>query len=419
MQSSAADRGARRFGGRAPSWHRVEPGLADADRPAGDDAARLLRQRAALADFSAEALASDDLDRVLAEGARLCAEGLDVPLCKVLEHRHGTDGLVVRAGVGWQPGVVGRTVIPLEGGDPGGEAFRADRPVVVPDLGEAGATGLPGIYPRHGIVSSANVHIAGDGGDLPYGVLEVDAREPRGFEPHDLDFLERFARVMANAVRAQRRNAALRAEMEAGAVLLREQQHRVRNNLMAITAMLESAERRAADGDTRAHVGGVRRRVFALASLYNHLLGAGLSGRETSLRDYLAALCAGASDFHGLPARGVALAFEAGEDAAPMGVGDCTVLGVVVNELVANAAEHAFGPSGGGRIAVRLRGDQDGGRVVEVEDDGVGFPPDAQGRSVGLGIARRLVEQMGASLALRSTPGRTVWTIALAGGASA
>ncbi len=54
-----------------------------------------------------------------------------------------------------------------------------------------------------------------------------------------------------------------------------------------------------------------------------------------------------------------------------------------------------------------------GGCAVEVEDDGVGVPPGAEGRSVGLGVARRLVEQMGASLALRSGPGRTVWTIAL------
>ena len=51
------------------------------------EAERLLRQRAALADFGAAALASTDLDGVLAEGARLCAEGLGVPYCKVLEYR--------------------------------------------------------------------------------------------------------------------------------------------------------------------------------------------------------------------------------------------------------------------------------------------------------------------------------------------
>ncbi len=393
--------------------------MPDDNRFTGKEAERLLRQRAALADFGAEALASTDLDRVLTEGARLCAEGLDVPFCKVLEPRPGDDGLMVRAGVGWQPGVVGRAVVPADAGNPGGESFRTGRPVIVPDLRGAGGLDLPDIYPRHGIVSTANVPIAGEG-DRPFGVLEVDAPEPRDFERHDLDFLRGYANVMANAVRAQRRNAAVRAESEAKSALLREQQHRVRNNLTAITAMLQGGERKAADEGSWARFADVRRRVFAMASLYDHLLGAGLSGDGTSLRDYLAALCAGAREFHDLPARGIALSFEADGDAPPMGIDACTVLGVVVNELVANAVEHAFGASdGGGRIAVRLDRDGHGGVAITVADDGVGVPPGAESRSVGLGVARRLVEQTGASLSLRSGPGRTVWTVALPSSAKA
>ena len=384
------------------------------DGSPNNEAERLLRQRAALAEFGAEALASTDLDRVLAEGARLCAEGLDVPFCKVLEPDPGGDGLVVRAGVGWEPGVVGRALVPADAGNPGGASFRTGRPVVVPDLREAEGLDLPDLYPRHGIIASANVPIAGEGG-RPFGVLEVDAPEPRGFGRHDLDFLRGYAKVMANAVRALRRQAAVRAESDGRAALLREQQHRVRNNLMAVTAMLQGGERGAADAGARARFADIGRRVFAMASLYDHLLGAGLSGETTCLRDYLAALCAGARDFHGLPARGVALSFEAVGDAVPVAIDACTVLGVVVNELVANAAEHAFGPAGGGRIAVRLGGDGRGGRAISVEDDGVGVPAGAEGRSVGLGVARRLVEHIGASLALRSEPGRTVWTISLPG----
>jgi two-component sensor histidine kinase len=83
---------------------------------------------------------------------------------------------------------------------------------------------------------------------------------------------------------------------------------------------------------------------------------------------------------------------------------------------MANAAEHAFPATGGGRIVVRLARDGHGGAEVSVEDDGVGVPPGAEGSSVGLGVARRLVERIGGSLALRSGPGRTVWAIALPGG---
>ncbi len=379
------------------------------------DIEHLLRQRAALADFGAEALASTDPDRLLAAGARLCAAGLGVPFCAVLEHRAEGD-LLVRAGVGCDPCLVGRAAVRADDGGPGGGSFLTGRPMVVHHLRGAEAADTPDMHPRHGIVSAAAVPIPGDG-DRPFGALEVGARERREFGPHDLDFLRCFATVLAGAVRALRRNAAVQAESEAKSALLREQQHRVRNNLMAVAAMLQGGERGAADEGSRARFGEVRRRVFALASLYDHLLGVGLPGDETSLRDYLATLCAGARDFHGLAGRGVALSFEAGEDAPPLGINACTALGVVVNELVANAVEHAFGPAGGGRIAVELGRDEHGRGVVTVADDGVGVPSGAESSSVGLGVARRLVERMGSSLALCSEPGRTIWTVVLPGGA--
>ena len=118
-----------------------------------------------------------------------------------------------------------------------GLSFRTGRPVVVPDLRGVEGLDLPGIYAWHGIVASANVPFAGEG-DRPFGVLEVDAREPRPFGRDDLGFLRNRAKVMATAIRALRRDAAVRAESEAEAALLQEQQHRVRNNPLAATAML-------------------------------------------------------------------------------------------------------------------------------------------------------------------------------------
>jgi GAF domain-containing protein len=176
--------------------------------------------------------------------------------------------------VGWKPGVVGRALAGADEGNPGGKSFATGRPVIFADLRAIQGLDLPDIYPDHGIVSTANVVIGGDRG-RPWGVLEVDAPEARDFGQHDLDFLQGYANVMANAVRALRRSEALRAESDARAVLLREQQHRVRNNLMAVTAMLRDGERHATTADSRTRFGEVRGRVFALASLYDHLLVVG------------------------------------------------------------------------------------------------------------------------------------------------
>jgi len=413
--------------GRARSlWERVSSRLQKCPMPRGDqpagmseDAERLLRQRAALAEFGAEALATDDLDRLLTEGARLCAEGLGVPFCKVLEHRPGPGDLIVRAGVGWQPGVVGSAVLPADAGNPGGKSFQAASPVAVPDLRRAEDLDLPDIFPRHGIVASANVPIVG-GGDRPFGVLEADAPERRDFGPDDLDFLRGYANVMGNAVCAHHRHAAVRAESDGRAVLLREQQHRVRNNLMAVAAMLQDGERGAADAASQARFAAVRRRVHAMASLYDHLLGTDLAGGTACLRDYLAALCEGARDFYNLAPGGVDLTFEEDGTGPSVSIEICTVLGIVANELVANAVEHAFGRAAGcGRIAVGLGEDAGGGAVVTVEDDGGGIAPGADTASVGLGFARKLLAYIGYSLALRSAPGRTLWTIARSGAVDA
>ncbi len=90
------------------------------------------------------------------------------------------------------------------------------------------------------------------------------------------------------------------------------------------------------------------------------------------------------------------------------------------NELVANAVEHAFGRAeGGGRIAMGLGEDEDGGAVVTVADDGTGVAPGAETASIGLGFARKLLAHIGYSLALCSAPGRTLWTIARPGAADA
>ena len=82
----------------------------DPMRPAQSGAAR---RQALVASFGARALEEDlGLDALLAEAATHAAEGLGVARAKVLQHRPDADDLLVRAGVGWKEGVVGRATLP-------------------------------------------------------------------------------------------------------------------------------------------------------------------------------------------------------------------------------------------------------------------------------------------------------------------
>ncbi len=71
----------------------------------------LLRQQTTLARFGELALKSDDLEEILTEACRLAGEALGTDLAKVVELQQDGQTLLVRAGVGWGPGVVGTATI--------------------------------------------------------------------------------------------------------------------------------------------------------------------------------------------------------------------------------------------------------------------------------------------------------------------
>ncbi len=87
-----------------------------------------------------------------------------------------------------------------------------------------------------------------------------------------------------------------------------------------------------------------------------------------------------------------------------------TVLGMVVAELVTNSYRHAF-PNQGGTIDVTLTHAAEGnGAVLTIADDGVGFTAKAETSRRGMGLVRKLLEQMDGVM----TPGRppgTSWTL--------
>ncbi len=76
------------------------------------DKGQMTRRQRVLADFGEFALRSDDLDAVLTKACRLVAEALGTGRAKVLEIEEGSRTFFVRAGVGWDEGIVGRVRLP-------------------------------------------------------------------------------------------------------------------------------------------------------------------------------------------------------------------------------------------------------------------------------------------------------------------
>jgi two-component sensor histidine kinase len=369
--------------------------------------ARLHRQQAALARFGSFAFRETNLQTILDEAARICAESLNVPYAKLCRYRPAENDLLVEAGHGWRAGVVGHVVSRADSSSPQGRAFSTGRPVIVADLQASGDFILPAFYAAHGIVSTVDVIIKGNG--QPYGVLEIDSPEQHTYDEHDVDFLTGFANVLAEAVVTAKRTAILHAAVSRMEklvaekdVLVQELQHRVRNNLQLVYGMLEEQLRE--DPIERDGVEGIARRVMTLAEVYNHLLGTGMS-EAVDFGDYVTSLCANLREMQGAEKAGIALVCHT----VPLGLDldSVTVLGIVAVELVSNSYAHAFA-DGRGTITVELGGvDGAGDGLLTISDDGTGFGVSASGKRRGLPLMRRLMAQIGGTLEVRSDHGVT------------
>ncbi|MES2196366.1 MAG: ATP-binding protein [Pseudomonadota bacterium] len=183
---------------------------------------KLLRQQAAIARFGSFALRERDLDKILAEAVRVCAEGLGAPFCKVCRYRAEENDLLIVAGHGWQAGVVGNVVSRADTSSPQGRAFTTGLPSIIDDLQDAAAGfSPPPFYAAHGIVSIIDVIIKGID-DQPYGILEVDNDRRHDYDQYDINFLTGFANVLAEAVSTAARGLALQVTVDRMKALVEE-----------------------------------------------------------------------------------------------------------------------------------------------------------------------------------------------------
>jgi two-component sensor histidine kinase len=371
----------------------------------------LRRQQAAVAGFGGFALRETDLLTILTEAARICAEGLSVPFCKVCRYRAEEDDLLIEAGFGWQDGVVGYVVSRADQSSPQGRAFITGEPSICNDLRQDTKFKLPPFYADHGIVSTIDVVIKGD--DRPYGILEIDNDQQHDYNEHDINFLTGFANVLAEAVATSARISALRTAiqekdrlLDQKKVLADELQHRVRNNMQLVYGMLTKQLDDTEGAASKRGIRSIARRVSTLAQVYDNLLGTEMA-RTADFGSYANSLCLNIAE---IQASKISLTCDC--ESILLDLDTVTALGIVLAELVTNSYDHAF-TGGEGSISIWVRapvqGD-DGMATLTVSDTGTGFVPEFASKRQGLGLVRRLVEQLRGTLELKSDHG-AVWNI--------
>lgn len=366
------------------------------------DLAQMTRRQRTLADFGDFALRHDSLDAVLAEGCRLVAEALGTSLAKVIEIDHDREELLVRAGVGWRPGIVGHLRLPMSDKSSETYSITEAKPVISRDIRTENRFCFPDFLMEHGAIAIVNVPIFLPGG-RPYGLLQVDASEPREFTDGDIEFLRTYAIILGPVIDRLHKVNDLQVALDANRHLLQELQHRVKNHIGIITSFVHLRARATASEEVRAELGAIGERVESLRLVHEQLYAKG-SAQRLPLRPYLVRLAENLLRLH--EGQSGAVRLHPTIDDVELGPDMAVPLGLIVNEFITNSLKYAFDGRGGtigislaaaGRDLIRLR----------LSDDGRGLPAaPASGSGTGLRLIERLAQQVGAR-ADWSSPGGT------------
>src|SRR5262245_39804920 len=350
-----------------------------------------LRQQELLSALGVTALRGVPPQELLDEAVRVCAAGLNAELCKILEYQPQQNRLLMKAGFGWHEGLVGVASVGADMASPSGYALHTGKPVISNHLENEERFRTPELLHLHGVRRAINVILQGDG--APYGVLEVDSRSAGEFSAHDITFLQGAANILGMAIERQRREAALKAALDYHKVLVNEINHRVKNSLQLVAAMINL--RAGTEGDPEDILREASSRISVIAQAHERLT----TSADVALIDlavYLGDLC------WDVQAQLVECELEF-TAAAPIFMPSDRAVRVALffNELIMNACKRASSKEASVQVWIVLAGNGPDHLSLRVRDNGEGLPSGfdvTTAQTMGLRVVTALVQQMGAEL---------------------
>ena len=194
----------------------------------------------------------------------------------------------------------------------------------------------------------------------------------------------------------------LRRSLEEKEVLLREIHHRVKNNLQVISSLLSAQARDVEMPSVQARFTDTQDRIRSMAAIHEQLYQSEDLAR-VDFDEYLAVLLD--ELFRSHRTSQIDRSLEA--DAQSLPVDQAIPAGLIVNELVTNALQHAFPERSRGTVSVAYRADA-GEATLVVADDGQGADSLDSDGTLGLRLVRGLTRQLRGTLSSETESGVTV-----------
>jgi two-component sensor histidine kinase len=243
-----------------------------------------------------------------------------------------------------------------------------------------------------------------DGHNL--GTLCVIDREPRAVTEEQIRYLEDLAAIVMDQMElrlaarnsvadltqilSDKDNALKRAEMMA-----KEIDHRVMNSLQFVSSILQMQGRMAKNDEAAKALDVAAARVAAVASVHRHFYSSDVLPNTPCLA-YMQRLCKELSGVLG------DFAIEVDGEEYELPTDQIVSLGLIVNELVTNAAKYD-----GKRAKITCGRGEDGSFQLRVSDEGAGLPADFQpdkSKGLGLKVVHSLIQKLGGALHAGNRP---------------
>ena len=197
----------------------------------------------------------------------------------------------------------------------------------------------------------------------------------------------------------------VRNSLQEKEVLLKEIYHRVKNNLLVVSSLLEIQSNSIEDPEIVKMFKNSQHRLNSMALVHEQLYQS-KNLKELDFSVYLKALVE--KIFYSYDTSEQGINFIVDVEEINLNIETAHSCGLIVNELIANALEHAFPNRKNGNIWLNLKQDKNSGIVLKVKDDGVGIPQNFDFRnteSLGLKLVCILTRQLEGEIKLDKSDG--------------
>ncbi len=184
-------------------------------------------------------------------------------------------------------------------------------------------------------------------------------------------------------------------------LMLREIHHRVKNNLQIISGLLSIQSIGITDSAARDAINISRSRVRSMSLLHQNLYREDEKVTSVEMPSYISRLSKEVIDTMG--DEDIDISYELEVELDELDVDVAIPVGLILNELITNAAKYAFIDREEGNIHIRLVESED---VIQltVKDDGVGLQGEQHSESFGQRMIQSLGESLDAKVIYHSEP---------------